>query len=743
MKRWLDLAIPFALLLAALALRAEEGPGVGRLRNFVFDSYQRLKPRPYIDAPVTIVDIDEESLARLGQWPWPRSRLAELVDRLDGQGAAAIGLDILLSEPDRTAPENLVQLWPATADLDGVRQAILRMPDPDLLLAESLANAPAAVGFELTDRGQSDPPPLKAGFARAGDDPRLFLPRYAGVVRARAEFEAAATGYGSVNVVPDSDGTTRRLPLLMAVGDGLVPSFAAEALRVAQGARSYAIKASGASGAASFGAATGIVAVKIGAAIVPTDASGAVLLYDSGHRAERFVPAWQVIEGGNDPARVAGRIVLIGSTAEGLKDLKPTPLAPTMAGVEATAQALEQMTTGIFLSRPDWADGAEILFLLVFGSALILIARRFSAVGGALLGLGAAGIAIAGSWLAFTRDGWLVDPLFPTAVALLLYLATSFLGYLRTEGEKRHVRAIFSQYLSPVLVEKLASQPEPPRLGGETRELTLMFSDLQGFTSIAEGLDPAALTRLMNSFLTPMTRVIQERLGTIDKYMGDCVMAFWNAPIDDPDHAAHALWAALAMRAELARLNAELAREAAERGQGPMGLAFGIGINTGHCSVGNMGSEQRIGYTAIGDAVNLASRLEGLTRLYGIDCVVGEATARAAAGHGFALVEIDRVRVKGKRKPETVHALLGDRAVAEGEPFRALATAHAAMIEAYRACDWDGAAAALEDAHDRLGTDFLSLTPLYALYEQRIAEFRETPPPADWDGVHEAQGKSG
>jgi adenylate cyclase len=742
MKRWLDLAIPFALLLAALALRAEEGPGVLRLRNFVFDNYQRLEPRPYVDAPVTIVDIDEDSLARLGQWPWPRSRLAELVDRLKGQGAAAIALDILLSEPDRTAPENLVALWPDAPGLDGVKRAILQLPDPDVMLAQSLANAPAVVGFELTGRGHGAPP-LKAGFAQAGDDPKRFLPRYAGVVRARPEFEAAATGYGSVNVVPDSDGTARRLPLLLAVGDGLVPSFAAEALRVAQGARSYVVKASGASGEASFGAATGIVAIRIGAAVVPTDANGRLVLYDSGHRPERFVPAWQAIAGENDPSRIAGRIVLIGSTAEGLKDLKPTPLAPTMAGVEVTAQALEQMTTGVYLGRPDWADGAEILFLLVFGSALILAARRFSAVGGALLGLGAATIAIGGSWLAFAQDGWLVDPLFPTAMALLLYLATSFLGYLRTESEKRHVRAVFSQYLSPVLVEKLASRPEPPSLGGEMRELTLMFSDLQGFTSIAEGLDPEELTRLMNRFLTPMTRVIQNRLGTIDKYMGDCIMAFWNAPLDDPDHAAHALEAALAMRAELARLNAELAKEAAARGSGPMGLAFGIGINTGRCSVGNMGSEQRIGYTAIGDAVNLASRLEGLARLYGIDCVVGEATAKAAGGHGFALLEIDRVRVKGKRIPEAVHALLGDRAMAEGEAFRALGAAHRAVIEAYRACDWEGATAALQQARDRLGTDFVSLIPLYALYEQRIAEFRAHPPPADWDGVHAAVGKSG
>jgi adenylate cyclase len=756
MKRWLDLLIPFALLLAALVVRAEEGPGIERLRNLVFDSYQRFHPRPYADAGVTIVDIDEESLAKIGQWPWPRSKLAELVTRLGQQGAAAVALDIILAEPDRTGPKNLVKLWPDNPDLDAVKQTILKLPDPDMALAQVLASGPTVVGVALVNQpvpgSDATPLPRKAGIVNAGDDPRSFLPSFAEAVRPLPLFEQAATGYGAVNVAPDADGTIRRLPLLSTMGDLIIPSFAAETLRVALNGSTYEIKASGGSGVIQFleqGLSTIRMVGKNGRVIIPTEKNGSIVLYDTGTQPARFVPAWQVFEERTDPNRIAGHIVLVGSTSEGLKDLKATPLASTMSGVEVTGQILEQMITGTYLQRPFWAWQVELGFLLFFGSALILVARRFSAIGGALIGFFGSAAAIAASWFAFTRYGWLVDPIFPVAVAMLLYMTTTFLGYLRTEGEKRFIRDVFSQMMSPILVEKLASQPEPPKLGGELRELTVMFSDLQGFTSIAEGLAPQELTKLINRFMTPMARVIQDdHAGTIDKYMGDAIMAFWNAPLDVPDHPRQALEAALGMRAALIGINAELAREAAERGEGPMGLAFGIGINTGPCSVGYMGSEQRKAYTTIGDAVNLASRLEGLTRLYGVDCVLGDSTARAvapAAGEApaFALLEVDLVRVKGKQRPEPVHALVGNAALAASEPFRRLAATHRTLMAAYRAQDWLAATAALAELHHQTEHHFPMLMPLYALYQRRIEEFRTQPPPQSWDGVYAAQGKTG
>lgn len=741
LKRSLDLFIPFALLFAALLLWIDSGSAIRELRAIVFDSYQRLQPRPYLDPPVRIVDIDEPSLKALGQWPWPRDRLAALVDRLAEQGAAAIVLDIILSEPDRTAPANLAKLWEGRPGIDGIRGALALLPDPDAELAQALARAPTVVAFLLADNGSVQALPHKAGFATAGDDPLLFVPSLAAAVPALPAFEAAATGYGSVNVVPDPDGRTRRVPLFFATGGELYPTLAAEALRVAQGASGYIVKSSGSSGELSFGRATGIVEVKIGNAIVPTDGNGTLLLYDSGHRPERFVSAASLLDGSSDPALIAGHIVLIGSSAEALKDLKPSPLDATMPGVEVTAQAIEQMIGQQFLHRPDWAAGAELLFLALFGTMVILATRRVGAVGSAVFALAACAIAAEFSWLAFRHKGWLVDPVFPVGVALLLYISSSFLGYLRAEGERRQIRSTFGKYLSPVLVEELQRNPERFKLGGEERELTLMFMDLQGFTSIAETLDAQQVARVINRFLTRMTDIIQRQDGLVDKYIGDCIMAFWNAPLDNPDHALDALEAALAMRDELARLNAAWAAEAAAAGGRPIVLKAGIGINTGRCSVGDMGSDQQVAYTAIGDAVNLASRLEGLTRVYGLDLVIGEATASKLPG--APLLEIDRVRVKGRLQPLAIFTCPPLQPPNGADRFAELKSLHDRFLGLYRGGNWAEATAALGTLTASAASEFPYLAALYGLYDRRLAALRSAPPAADWDGVFVAATKSG
>ncbi len=737
MKRWLDLLISGVLLLGAALLRADESAMALQLRNLVFDSYQRALPRAWQDLPVRIVDIDEESLKRLGQWPWPRNRLARMVDRLGEAGAAVVTIDILLSEPDRLAPSVLTTLWrdrPESASL----QAVLRLlPDPDAELAASLARMPAVTAFVLKQEQGGRAPASKASFAIAGDDPRQFLQPYSGSTTTLPELEGAAAGNGSVTFVPDTDGVLRRVPLLVRYGDEIYPSLASEALRVAQGASNYIVKSSGASKEANFGGASGIAFLRIGEPIAPTDGDGRILLYDSGHRPERFMPAWRVLEKDFDPASVAGHILLIGTSAEALKDLRATPLDPAMAGVEIHAQVVEQIIAGQFLVRPDWATGAELVALVVFGLILIFAIRRAGALWALLIALAGGGAMVASSWYGFAARGWLIDPLYSCLVALLVYLSGSLIGYLRTEGEKRFVRGAFGRYLSPVLVEALTRNPERLRLGGETRRLTLLFSDIRGFTHIAESLDPTALTRLINRFLTPLTRVIQDSGGTIDKYMGDCIMAFWNAPLDVPDHAAKAVQAALAMRAELARLNDALAAEAAAAGGAPIRLGAGIGLNTGTASVGNMGSEQRFDYSVIGDTVNIASRLEGLSRAYGVDIVAGEETVRQAPGPAY--LEIDQVRVKGRDTPLRVFTVLGDAAFAATEGFRRLVERHAAMIAAYRAQDWPAARGALAACRGEPAAP----AELYELYERRIAGFTAVPPPANWDGVFLATSKQG
>jgi adenylate cyclase len=324
MKRWLDVAIPGLFMVVAVLLSTRQSPFIEQLRNMVFDSYQRALPRQYEPQPVRIVDIDEESLKRLGQWPWPRSEVARLVDRLGELGAATVALDILFPEPDRMSPTNLARLWQEGPNPGNTQtafqQTLAHLPDPDATLAESLSRGPTVTAFALGEHGEGRPPAIKAGFAHGGDDPLLFVPHCPRAVTPLKEIEAAAQGNGAVNYIADPGNIVRRAPLLLALNDQLYPSFAAEALRVAQGASTYTIKASGASGEPSFGEATGITQVRIGQAVVPTDETGAVLLHDTGHVAERFVPAWRVLEADFDPAPIAGNIIIVGASAEAIND---------------------------------------------------------------------------------------------------------------------------------------------------------------------------------------------------------------------------------------------------------------------------------------------------------------------------------------------------------------------------------------------------------------------------------------
>jgi len=744
MKRWSDVLIPGLLLLAAVALRVpalgiNDTPLMIELRNLVFDSYQRQLPRTYrSDLPVHIVDIDEESLRRFGQWPWPRTIMAQLVDHLADAGAAVVAFDILFPEPDRMAPANLLLAWKDRPEFNAIQPLLARLPDPDTVLAASAARMKTVTAFTLTGEPGPRKPAEKWGEgARAGADPLLFVPQYAGAITTIPIIEDAAQGNGSVNYLPDTDSTVRRAALFYNLDGRLYPSLAAEAIRLAYGAPSYDIKSVGASRESGFGEQTGIVAIRIGEPIVPTDPDGGVRLYDSGHRPERFISAWRILTQNFDKSAIAGQIMLIGSSAEVLKDNKSTPIEAVVPGVEVHAQVIEQILAGQFLQRPDLIDGAELVGLIVFGIVLIIVVHYAGALWSLFLAIAGAAGAIAGSWYGFAHFGYLIDPLFPCLVTLLVYLSGSLIGYLRSEREKRFVRNVFSRYLSPVLVDEVSRHPDRLRLGGEMRELTILFSDIRGFTRIAEQLDPQELTALVNRFLTPLTRVIQKSGGFIDKYMGDCIMAFWNAPLDVPGHSGKALAAALEMRTELERLNDELKAEAVRTGGKPIALAAGIGLNSGRACVGNMGSEQRFDYSVIGDSANIASRLEGLSRAYGVDIVVGEDTVRDAPG--LAVLELDQVRVKGRDTPLRIFTLVGDAQLAATAAFQQLREVHATLLAAYRRQDWAAAHVALAFCRPLAP----SLAALYDVYEQRIAEFELSPPPPDWDGVYVATTKQG
>jgi len=744
MRRWLDIVIPVLLLLGAVLLRV---PALGvsdsapmlELRNLVFDEYQRQWPRAYrTDLPVRIVDVDDESLRRLGQWPWPRTLFARIVDRLAAADAGVVAFDIVFAEPDRMAPANFLSTWQEYLGSEPVRDELQELPDPDILLSASMAKTRAVTAFVLTPTKGMRKPATKWGEGTTlGDDPRAFVRNFAGALATQPVIEAAAQGNGSVNYLPDGDSTVRRAGLFYGLEGELYPSLAAEAVRLASAAPSYDYRSSGASGILGFGEQTGIVEVRLGQPIVPTDAEGAIRLYDSGHQPQRFIPAWQVLDETFDANAVSGHIVLIGTSAAAVKDVKTTPLDPVMAGVEVHAQVIEQILSGEFLQRPDWIVGAELLYLVVFGVVLIFAIRYAGALWSLLIALGAAGVAIGVSVAGFHQAGLLIDPLYPCVVALLLYLSGTYLGYRKTEREKRFVREAMGRYMAPVLVEQLIRHPERLKLGGDLRELTVLFSDIRGFTRIAEQLDPEALTKLVNRFLTPLTRIIQKSRGTVDKYMGDCVMAFWNAPLDVRDHGREAVAAALEIREALHRLNDDLKIEGVRDGAEPIVLAAGIGLNSGRARVGNMGSEQRLAYSAIGDTVNIASRLEGLSRVYNVDIVLGEETARQA--EGFALLELDLVRVKGRDAPLRVFTVLGDGRVTITHHFDMLSKHHDALLAAYRSRNWTAAREAVLACRPIEA----SLAGLYDLYERRIARYERTPPPDDWDGVFTATTKQG
>jgi adenylate cyclase len=563
--RWLQLVLSCLIIIVALEARFLDPAFLQNMRLKSFDLYQQLKPRDYKPVPVRFIDLDDESLARLGQWPWPRTRVAALVDRLKQAGAAAIALDIVFSEPDRTSPRQIVELWPVTPETEMLRRTISALPDHDEVLAQAIGEAKnVVVGFAATgEAGAGAVPTLKAGMSWAGHDPLEFVHKYDGAVVSLPGIADAGAGTAGIGMKSEHDGILRRLPLLISYGGTLYPTLPAESLRVAQGASNYLIKSSGASGEKTYGdTRTGIIAVRIGRFTVPTDNEGRLWLYDTGAVPERRVAAWRIMEGQFEPGLIAGNIVIVGTSAAGLLDLHSTPLAATMSGTEAQLQLIEQMLTGEFLRRPDWAKGAELTMLVLIGLVVTIATARLGAGLSATITAGMLAGALGLSWYLFINEGFLLDPIYPAVTSVMVYLGASLMAYLRTEHERKHIREAFSHYMSPVMVERLADHPDQLRLGGEIRELTLLFSDLRGFTSISEKYDAEQLTSLVNRFLTPMTEVTLNHGGTVDKYMGDAMMAFWNAPLDDEDHARSAALAALELRQCLAPLNEELEAEA-------------------------------------------------------------------------------------------------------------------------------------------------------------------------------------
>ena len=725
------------LVLTVALLQLVRPPALERLGLLLFDSYQRAAPRSYEDAPVRIVDIDDESIRRLGQWPWPRTEIARLVDRLGQAGASVVAFDVVFSEPDRTSPAQLASRLERGGASRSVIGVLRRLPDNDAQLAQSFAATPTVLGYFLLNDSAGPPVAPKAGFAIAGSPPRE-VPRFRRGIESLPVLSAPAAGSGSVSLAADSDGILRSVPLLARQGDQLLPSLSLEALRVAQGAGSITVRTSDASGETQ-GAPGRVVAIKVGEFEVPTTASGGLWLHWTAPAEARTIPAWQVLDGTLSPgqleAAVGGRIVFVGAGAIGLRDLVSTPLSQRELGVAAHAQAVEQAVLGKFLLRPDWAPGLELALVLMLGIALSLLLPRLGAAKGALVVLGAIALAIAGSWLAFSRQGFLLDPLYPVLALVLVYSIQTVLVFYREERRRAYIHSAFDRYLSPELVKRIAADPDRLELGGEEREMTVLFADVRNFSRISEQLAPKQVIDFLIALLTPLCDVLMGRKATIDKFIGDAIVAFWNAPLDDPDQHRNAARAALEMVSKLEALNAGEARGPDVTWPGE--VRIGIGLNCGLCCVGNMGSAQRLSYSLIGDTVNLTSRIEGLTKFYGVTIAIG--TALSERLPDFAVLELDRVQVVGREAPETVFVLLGDEAMAAAPQFTRLREHHQAMLAAYHQRQWDVAREHLAALTELAGP--LGLAQFYALYGERIEALSANPPPDDWDGVYIARSK--
>jgi len=707
---------------------------IDRIENYLYDVRIRMTMPGGVDDRIVIIDIDEASQLELGQWPWPRKTLAAIVDSLfDDYGISVLGMDVLFAEEEETSADQLVEQLdrsdtPVSAEvreyLDELRESL----DGNSAFAESMIARDVVTGFVFKDSlGRGEPEStgvLPAPVMRAAEIEDLSVrfveaAGFSGTLPALQE--NAVTGGFFDSPLIDSDGVFRRSPLVQRYEGDLYASFGLATAMVALGLPPVGLVFA----ADSDGRMSGIELeyFQLGERLIPVNEQVAVFIpYRGPQESFEFISAKDVLSGAVATEALEGKIALLGASAAGLLDLRSTPVGQRYIGVEAHANLIAGLLDGTIRRQPSYAAGLELFLLFVIALLTALLLPRLTPLSALALLVALLGsIALVNLWM--WTSLMLVVPLASllsyTLIAALLQITY---GFFVESRNKRHLSAIFGQYIPPSLVEEIDETGEDISLEGETREMSVLFSDVRSFTTISEGLDARELTQMMNEFLTPFTAAIQEYRGTIDKYMGDCVMAFWGAPLADDEHARHALLSAFGMLAAVEGLDAEFT----ERGWPK--IRVGVGIASGNMNVGNMGSEFRVAYTVMGDTVNLGSRLEGLTKQYGVDIIVNDRSAELVPE--FAFRELDLVRVKGKTEPVAIYEPVGKESGLGEEEKRELVT-YARALDAYRNKDWDTAQGILDELHTKSGR------LLYRIYLDRIAAFRTEPPPADWDGVFE------
>lgn len=733
--RWLVLLGAGLAVTAALSAVHWSNPNwLSFLDYKIYDVFLRNRPKKPVTGLVTVVDLDEKSLAEVGQWPWPRYQGALLLARLKQYGVLAVGLDTVFAEPDRASPERIRRELAAL----GVEMDFTGLPDKlrdnDALLAETLSSGPFVLGYFFT---------FTAADSAGGDasrplaPPRVAVKRLPGVGPWPVEVPAAtsvvaplpvltnACGWtGFFNSFPDRDNIVRWVPLALSWRGDIYPSLAVATVMRAFGDKS-AVLTVGPNPYGGQDLAFSLDLGPMGRRSVPLDLHGRVLLDFRGpSRTIDYVSAVDVMKGRAPKELLEGRIVFVGTSARGLDDVRATPVDQAYPGVEAHATVADMILADSFLRRPADAWYLELVLLAVFGLGVTVQLMVARSVWVGATALAAAASVWFGTRYCMYRLDLYISPLTPLLALGANFTLITFLKFLGEERQKRFIQSAFSHYLAPQVVEQLVAEPGKLNLSGEEKDVSIIFTDVRSFTSMSEKLTPTQVADLLHEYLTPMTRLITANQGTMDKFIGDAVMAFWNAPADVPDHPRLAVVTARAMLVELERLNRGfLQRYGFE-------IKIGIGLNRGLVRVGNFGSEDLFDYTLIGDNVNLCSRLEGLTKYYHQDILASDAV-RQAAGEGFPWREVDRVRVKGKTEAVTIHGLMNDRSPASLDELERWSHA----LAQYRAGRFAEAHDLFEALHAETGQG------LYSLYAARCLDFERDPPGPDWDGSFEHTSK--
>ena len=703
---------------------------ITRLDNIIYDTRLVLTMPGGVDPRVVILDIDERSLDKnaLGRWPWRRDKISALLTKLfDEYGIVIAGFDVVFAEPDESSGLPVLDKLAKGKLKDvGEFQSALKELRPELdydsIFANTLKGRPVVLAYYLNSEENA---------VRSGAIPEPVLPE--GTFQGRKirfttwrgyggnlpEFQANAANAGHFNPLVDADGVSRRVPMLAEYGGAYYEALSLAMVRVLAGYPK--VEPGFAPARFSSKSYSGLEWLKVGPVTIPVDDTVSALIPYRGRRGRfKYISLADVYFDKVPKEELRGKIALIGTSAPGLLDLRSTPVGAVFPGVEIHANMITAMLDNEFKEKPPYMLGAEVVLLLIAGITLSLLVPLLSPLKATLVSL-LATLLITGLNVIVWNKGLVL----PLASGLLMIAALFALnmswGYFVESRSKRQFTELFGQYVPPELVDEMAKDPEKYTMEGKSEELTVLFSDIVGFTSISEGLAPKELSQFINDYLTAMSLVIRGNRGTLDKYIGDAIMAFWGAPVADPEHARQAVISAMAMQAELDNVRAQM------RARGWPDIRIGVGVNTGQMRVGDMGSKLRKAYTVMGDAVNLSSRLEGLTRVYGVGILVGPNTRQLVKDIVFR--EVDRVKVKGKDEPVDIFEPIGIEGQVEKKVMDEIKLWHKAL-RAYRAQNWDQAEMDLFNAQ-RMSPE----CTLYQLYFERIKQCRVDPPGPNWDGV--------